>query len=129
MGNYDPWRDFKIVRTRWSSRRKPIILGFWALQKQIAVSTLKNTNQASELDGFLSAEFQAQELKSCWIVIIFIRCTTEKRHDDDDADGRLNLHWLWIFGENKVDDGWGGGEGCIEKNPMAASEMRHNILK
>ena len=62
--------------------------------------------------------FCQQSFKSSRVADIVIKLhpleTPKIRHDDDDADGRLNLHWLWIFGENKV-DGWMGGEGCIGK--------------
>lgn len=79
--------------------------------------------------GFCQQSFKLKSLKSCSNRHYFHPVAPPKKRHDDDADGRLNLHWLWIFGENKVDDGW-GGEGCIEKKSKGGlwNETQHSKI-
>lgn len=120
--NYDPRRDFQIARTRWSSR-KASILGFWACQKNCRVDTEKHYEASSSM-VFVSRVSSSRVANRHY----FTRCTPK------------NAMMMMMPTEDLICTGcgflakikWmmdGGGKVVSKRNPKAASEMRHNILK
>ena len=121
-------RDFQIVRTLLIQPNASI-LGILSLQKKMAVFRhWKTTMKHREFDGFLSAEISSS------------RVAVHRHYFHPVCTTGFNAMMMMMPTEDLICTGCGflakikwmmdeGGRFFSEKNPKAASEMRHNIRK